>query len=204
MTEPALGVLEVQSVARGVVVCDVMVKRAPVRVLQNHPISPGKHIVIAVGGVAEVEEAMGAGAAVASATLVDRLFLPQADAQLAPLVARGAAGVPAWAGGALPATDPKSIAGVTVDLDAVAVVETFTVCSCLAAADAAAKAAGVTLLDMRLGQGLGGKAFFTLTGDLESVEASVLAARAAIEGGLLVGTEIIAAPHQDLRRRLMW
>lgn len=203
MTEPALGVLEVQSVARGVVVCDVMVKRAPVRVLQNHPISPGKHLVIVAGGVAEVDEAMGAGAAVASATLVDRLFLPQADAQLAPLIARGTAGAPSWSPGVV--VDRGSMApGAVIDLESVAIVETFTVCAAVIAADAAAKAASVTLLDMRLGQGLGGKAFFTMTGDLESIEASVLAARAAVENGLLVGTEIIAAPHADLRRRLMW
>ncbi len=57
---------------------------------------------------------------------------------------------------------------------------------------------------MRLGVGLGGKAFFTMSGQLESIEAAVLAAQAAIEPGLLVGTEIIAAPHDDFQARLLW
>jgi microcompartment protein CcmL/EutN len=185
MTFPALGIVEVTSIARGVVVADAMVKKAPVRILQSHPISPGKHIVVIAGEVAEVEESMQAGLAAAGATLVDRLFLPQVHPQLPPLVA----GQPA------PRAEP---------LLAVAILETYSVASTVLAADAAAKAAEVQLLDMRLGQGLGGKGFFTMTGELESIEAAADAGRAAIEGGLLVGVEIIPRPHDDLNRRLMW
>jgi microcompartment protein CcmL/EutN len=87
---------------------------------------------------------------------------------------------------------------------AVAVVETFTICATVLAADSAAKAAQVTLVEMRLGQGLGGKAYFTMTGELDAVEAAADAARAAIESGLLVGIELIAAPHADLRAKLIW
>lgn len=181
----ALGIVETQSIARGVVIADAMVKKAPVSILQSHPISPGKHIVVIAGGVAEIEEAMAAGIAAAGATLVDRLLLPQAHEQLAPLIAGTS-------------TSP------TRDLDAVAIFETYTVCSTVLAADAAAKAARVTLVDMRLGQGLGGKAFFTMSGDLDSIEAAAAAAQAIIDSGLLVGLEIIPAPHGDLRKRLMW
>ena len=184
MSEEALGIVELTSIARGVVVADAMAKRAPVRILQSHPISPGKYVIVLVGGVAEVEEAMAAGTAVAGATVVDRRFLPQAHTQLAPLIAGKAAG-----GGSS---------------DAVAIVETFSVTAAVLAADAAAKAAEVVLLDMRLGQGLGGKGFFTMTGDLESIEAAVAAAGSASDGGLLVGVEIIARPHEDLRQKLMW
>ena len=185
MTGPALGIIELTSIARGVLVADAMVKKAPVRILQSHPISPGKHIIVIAGEVAEVDESMQAGLAVAGATLVDRLFLPQAHAQLGPLVA----------GQATLRSEP---------LEAVAVFETYSVASTVLAADAAAKAAEVTLLDMRLGQGLGGKGFFTMTGDLESIQAAADAGRAAIENGLLVGIEIIARPHEDLSRKLMW
>jgi microcompartment protein CcmL/EutN len=184
MTGPALGIVETQSIARGVVIADAMVKKAPVAILQSHPISPGKHIVVIAGGVAEIEEAMAAGISAAAATLVDRLLLPQAHEQLAPLIA----GV---------STSPTH-------LESVAIFETYTVCSTVIAADAAAKAAAVTLIDMRLGQGLGGKAFFTMSGDLESIEAAASAAQGIIDSGLLVGLEIIPAPHVDLRKRLMW
>jgi microcompartment protein CcmL/EutN len=179
----ALGVVELSSIARGVVVADAMVKKAPVTILQSHPTSPGKYVVVVEGGVAEVDEALRAGLAVAQALLVDRLFLPHAHPQLGPLVA------------GRPASAPH---------DSIAIVETFTICAAILAADAAAKAADVTLLDMRLGQGLGGKAFFTMTGDLESIQAAADAGEAVLDKGLLVGVEIIAAPHDDLAQRLMW
>jgi microcompartment protein CcmL/EutN len=183
---PALGLVEVNSIARGVVVADVMVKKAPVRLLQSHPVSPGKHVVVLAGGVAEVDEALDAGVAMAAATLVDRLFLPHAHASLAPLVAGRAALPP---GGRY---------------EAVGIFETFTIAATIVAADAAAKAAEVTLCDMRLGQGIGGKAYFTMTGDLDAIEASAAAARGAVEGGLVAAVEIIASPHEDLRTRLFW
>lgn len=185
LAEPALGVIELQSIARGVITADAMAKRAPIRILQSHPISPGKHLIVVAGDVAEVDEAMGAGLAIADASLVDRLFLPQAHGTLAPLVA----------GNPPPAPTP---------LDSVAIFETFSVCATVLGADAAAKAADVTLLEMRLGQGLGGKAYFTMSGPLDAVEAAAAAARAIIEPGLLCGLELIPAPHEDLRRRLIF
>jgi microcompartment protein CcmL/EutN len=180
---PALGIIETQSVARGIVCADAMAKRARVAILQSHPISPGKHVIVVAGEVAEVDEAMGAGAAAAAHLLVDRLFLPQAHEQLTPLLAGRTQ---------------------TAEIAAVGIIETFTVVSTVLAADAAAKAARVVLLEMRLGQGLGGKAFVTMTGELPAVEAAVAAGVGVIEPGLLVLSEIIAAPHEDLRSRLIW
>jgi microcompartment protein CcmL/EutN len=180
---PALGIIETSSIARGVVVVDAMAKKAPIQVLHNHPISPGKHLVVIAGGVAEVDEAMQAGLAIAAATLVDRLFLPQAHEQLAPLLAGGRA---------------------TAPMESAAIFETYSATATVLAADAAAKAADVTLLDMRLGQGLGGKGFFTMTGALEAIEAAAAAGQGAIDAALLVGVEIIARPHEDLHVRLMW
>jgi microcompartment protein CcmL/EutN len=184
MNEPALGILELSSIARGVQCADAIVKRAPVRILQNHPISPGKFVIVFAGGVAEVDESMQAGLAIAASALVDRLFLPQAHEQLAPLLA---------------GTRPDGHA-----TDAVAIVETATVTSTILAADAAAKAATVRLLDLRLGQGIGGKGFFTMTGDLDAIEAAVAAGRGAIDAGNVVAVEIIPRPHEDLHARLMW
>lgn len=184
---PALGIIEVQSIARGVVVADAMAKKAPVRILQNHTLSPGKHVVIVAGEVAEVDESMKAGLEVAAQTLIDRLFLPQAHAQLAPLLARRP-------------EEPTPAA----ELDSVAVFETTTVCSAVLAADAAAKAADVVLIDLRLGQHLGGKGYFTMSGSLESIQAAAEAGQGVLEASLVVGVEIIPAPHDDLKPRLMW
>ena len=180
---PALGIIESQSIARGIVCADAMVKRAPVALLASHPVSPGKHVVIIGGTVADVQEAMGAGVAAAAHLLIDQLYLPYAHEQLAPLIA-GEKRQPI--------------------IEAVGVIETFTVVAAVLAADATAKAAAVTLVEMQLGRGLGGKAFFTLTGELHAVEAAVSAGLAAVQPGLLVLSEIIAAPHDDLRRGLIF
>jgi microcompartment protein CcmL/EutN len=180
---PALGIIETQSIARGVVCADAMVKRAPVTILQNHPISPGKFVIVVAGKVADVEEAMRAGEDVGLHLIVDRLFLPQAHEQLAPLLT----------GHPRPAT-----------IGAVGIIETATVVATVLAGDAAAKAARIDLLEMRLGQGIGGKGYLTLTGELYDVEAAMAAGLAAIAPALLVISEIIPAPHDDLRTRLMF
>jgi microcompartment protein CcmL/EutN len=51
---------------------------------------------------------------------------------------------------------------------------------------------------MQLGRGIGGKAFFTVTGPLAEVEAAVEAATGLVDAAALRGTEIIPAPHDDL------
>jgi microcompartment protein CcmL/EutN len=175
----ALGLIELESIARGYTVTDAMVKRAPVRVLESRAVSPGKHIVLVSGDVSEVEEAMKAGLGAARDALIDQLFLPQAHDQLAPLLA--GKGPPRKA-----------------EVDALAIVETGSVSSTILAADAAAKAAEVWLLEMRLAVGIGGKGYFAMTGELYQVQAAVEAAAAAATKWL-VGTEVIPRPHDDLR-----
>ena len=178
---PALGLIETTSIARGLVVADAMVKKAQVALAFARPVTPGKHVVIVAGEVAEVDEAMAEGARIAAQTLIDRLFLPQAHAAL----------LRALAGG-------RRAAG----LSALGIVETFSVAAALAAADAACKAAEVELAELRLADGLGGKAYFVVTSTLDLVEAAVAAAARALEPGLLVTTEVIAAPHSDLTELL--
>jgi microcompartment protein CcmL/EutN len=178
---PALGILELNSIARGMVVADAMVKRAPIRLLEAHPISPGKYLILVAGQVADVDESLAAGTAAAQSTVVDRLFLPQAHADL----------IPAITGTAEPAP-----------LEAIGIVETFTVASTVLAADAAAKTAEVRLGEMRLANGLGGKAFYWMTGALDQVEAAVAAGISVLASGLLLASEIIPAPHDDFTRKL--
>src|SRR6185295_7990428 len=79
---PALGIIETNSIARGMTVADAMCKRAPIRLVESHPISPGKYLIVIDGEVADVEESIQTGVLTAAHTLVDRLFLPQAHALL--------------------------------------------------------------------------------------------------------------------------
>jgi microcompartment protein CcmL/EutN len=183
---PALGVLEIGTIARGVVAADAALKRAPAVLLSSRAVSGGKHLVMLEGGVAEVEEAMGAGARAAAEHLLDRVELAAADDQVWPMLG-APVDPPDWS------ADP--------DAEAVAVIETRTVCAAIAAADAACKVAAVVVRDVRFAVDLAGKAYFTLTGTLDAIQAAALAAEAA-GADRMVGLEVIAQPSPDLRGRL--
>jgi microcompartment protein CcmL/EutN len=74
----------------------------------------------------------------------------------------------------------------------------------LQAADAAAKAANVALMEIRLAMALGGKAFVTMTGDVGSVQAAVAAGKQIIaEAGVLVNAVVISRPHPDVYREVI-
>lgn len=177
---PAIALLELESIARGYVVADAMVKKAPVQLRMTEPVTPGKFLVLVDGEVADVESAFAEGVAVAGPGLIDRLFLPHASPPLA-LALRGAL--------------PKG------PLESLGLVETHSVASALLAADAALKAAEVRLAKLELARGIGGKGYFAVSGSLDMVEAAVQAAAAAIAPELLAGTETIPAPHADFARR---
>ena len=66
-------------------------------------------------------------------------------------------------------------------------------------ADVALKAANIQGMELRLGSGLGGKAFFTFTGDVAAVDAAAEAGKNYIQKkGLLVDLEVIPSPAEKL------
>ena len=63
----------------------------------------------------------------------------------------------------------------------------------------AAKATPVQLIEIRLANGLGGKGYFVMTGELPDVEDSLEAAAEFVKSkGMLAAREIIPSPHPDL------
>ena len=175
---PALGLIEFRSIARGIMTCDFMMKKAPIELLEATPTCPGKFSVVVGGLVAPVESSMEVGLQIGGDQIIDHLLIPQIHEGVFPAI-RGTAEVE--------------------KLISLGVIETFSIASCIIAADAAAKKANITLVEIRLARGLGGKAFVTLTGELYSVEAALGAGAAAIEeSGMLTMTTIIPAPHERL------
>jgi len=175
---PALGLIETSGIARGHVVADQMVKRAPVELVLCRPVSPGKFLVLVSGEVGDVDEAMELGLATAASSLVDQLELAQVAEPLLLALA-----------GVTRAPDPDCALGI---------VETYAVAAALLGADAACKAAEVELPTLRLADGIGGKAYFVLAGPQSDVEAAIHAAERIIPVGLLHSRELIARPHPDL------
>lgn len=179
----AIGLVETISVAVGIAVTDEMAKTARVEVLESTAICPGKFMVLVAGGVSPVESALERGVAVGGEVVVDSLFIPNVHPGVFPAI--------------LGATDVEAVG-------ALGVVETFTAASAITAADAAAKAAGVTLIEIRLAKGLGGKAFFTMTGDVHDVEAAMDAALEVVrKGGNLVRSVVIPRPHPDTVEKIL-
>ncbi len=179
----ALACIELSSIARGFRTADEMLKRAEVRLLEAGTVCPGKFVIVIGGQVQPVRESFDAGLQVGGPAVVDQLHLPNAHPQLLPAI------------------------GATAELgsiEAVGIVETFAVATAIVAADAACKRAAVQLVELRLARGLGGKAFFTLSGELASVQAAVEAAEqiATEASGLLLRTEVIARPHAEMTRFL--
>lgn len=181
---PALGLLELSSIAVGVVTGDAMVKRAPVAVLRAGTVHPGKYLVLVGGEVADVEEALAAGRDIAAGRdtaaghLSDELFLPDVHAEVvATLGGRRAEG----------------------DGEAVGVFETRTVAALLRAADRGVKAAEVTLREVRLADDLGGKAYCLFRGAVADVEAAVEAAEASLPNpDLLVARVVVPRIHDEM------
>jgi microcompartment protein CcmL/EutN len=178
----AIGAVETSSIAQGTVVADAMVKTAQVELVTAATLSPGKYWVLVGGDVAEVRSAYQRGLEVAADTLVDSLMIPQLHAMVLP---------------ALRGTVPPE------DHDALGVIETLTAAAAILAADQAAKAAAVTLRDIRLANGIGGKGVVFITGDVSNVQAAVDAGRAeAQRRGLLARTVVVPRLHTQVKERI--
>ena len=59
--DPALALLEFNSIAAGILSADAMVKRATLDVIHAGTVQPGRFLILVGGAVAEVEEALKAG-----------------------------------------------------------------------------------------------------------------------------------------------
>ncbi|WP_310889529.1 BMC domain-containing protein [Clostridium estertheticum] len=65
-------------------------------------------------------------------------------------------------------------------------------------------AAQVKLIEIRLGMGIGGKSYITLTGDVSSVKAAVeVGANAVTKTGMLLNKEIVASPRKEVFNNLL-
>jgi microcompartment protein CcmL/EutN len=148
---PAIAILEFDSIAHGIAAGDAMVKRSPLDVLLAGTVHPGRYLLLAGGATAEVEEAVTAARAVGAAALIGVTFLPDVH----PTVVAAIGGARQDAG------------------EALGVIETRTVTAVVAAADAAVKNAGVVLRELRLADGLGGKGYALIGGPLTEVEAAI-------------------------------
>lgn len=174
----AIGMVEFTSIARGIYAADQMVKISDVEIVTASSVCPGKYIAIVHGDVAAVQDSVNAGERFAEEYLVDSIIIPNVS----------------------PAVFP-AITGTTMpdQIRALGIMESFSLATMIIAADAVLKSADLQPLELRLGNGLGGKAYFTFTGDVAAVQTGVEAGTAiADEKGLLVNAEVIPSPSDRL------
>ena len=179
----AIEMVEFNSMARGIFSADKMVKVSEVDIMTCSPTCPGKYIAIVHGDVSAVEDSVKMGEQTADEYLVDSIVIPNVHQNVFPAITR--------------TTMPDKIG-------AVGIIESFSIATMIIVADAVLKAANVEPIELRLGNGLGGKALFVFTGDLSSVESGIKAGQnIAIDKSLLVNSEIIASPSNLLVSNLL-
>jgi len=181
MSSDALALIELDSVARGLRALDLLVKKAPVDVLEGNLVEPGRYLLLFAGGVAEVEESYAEVMEYGAGAISDRMFLPFAH----PHLLRGLRG--------------HEQTGTADELDTLGVIEGTSVATILHAADRSLKDADVTLAGVRVAGALGGRAYYVVYGVQHDVEAAIDAGRAILEAAdRLHHTECIARPHEDM------
>lgn len=174
----AIGLIELSSISVGYLVTDTMLKTASVELVLSRTVCPGKFVAMVWGDVAAVQASVEAGIQVGQGYLVNDLVIPNLHEQIYP---------------AMTAT------AIINETGALGVIETFDIVSTILAADASVKAANVTLCEIRIAMAIGGKAFYTMTGDVAAVEAAVQAGLHSLEEkGLVVHTVVIPRPRPEL------
>ncbi len=183
MAKNSIGLVELGSIAAGFQACDAMLKTAAVELVLARSICSGKYIVLVRGEVAAVEASVKAGARSAGAAVIDTFVIPNVHESVFPAIS-GTTKVEA--------------------LEALGILEAFSVASLIEAADAAVKTAQVQLIEVRLAMALGGKAFVTLTGAVAAVQSAVEAgAQVLSQKGLLVNKVVIPSPRPELLREVI-
>jgi microcompartment protein CcmL/EutN len=174
----SFGCVEYRSVARGVLAEDAMLKKGRVELISALTLCPGKFIIMISGDVESVREAVEAGGSLDPEFAISGFVLPNLHPSVIPSLTGTCAAVPEGA---------------------MAFVEGLDVCCTIAAADAAAKAAGVTLLETRIARGMGGKSIIWMCGRLAAVEVSAAAACGVLaDAGFLLASAVLPAPHPGL------
>jgi microcompartment protein CcmL/EutN len=175
--EPALALIELDSIAAGIAAGDAMAKRAPIDVLRAGTVHPGKYLVLIGGTVGDVEESLAAGREAGASAIVDVVFLPNAHPELIAAI-----------GGSC-----REAAG-----EALGVIETATVAAIIEAADAGLKGAQVRLVELRLADDLGGKGYLLFDGPVSEVEAAVEIGAGRIVGAPGLASRVIPQLHSEM------
>jgi microcompartment protein CcmL/EutN len=181
----AIGLVELSCIHKGFEVLDRMLKTADVTRLIGRTICSGKYLILVRGELADVEASVTAAKESADYGLVNALVIPNIEEKVFPAISD-----------ASPFEGPMP--------DGMLVVETFSVASCIKAADFAVKAAEVDILRLHVAMATGGKGFFVLTGNIEALKSSLEPTLDFLKDeGSLVGYSLITQPSEDVLKEMV-
>ena len=172
----AIGLLETNSIAKGIEASDAMCKMASVKLVKTNILARGKYTILISGPVGEVESSLRKGVEMVKDTLVHQFIIRNVHQAV------------------LDALDKRQPVEA---LEAVGIIETKEAIAAIHAADAAAKAAKVHLLEVKSVVG-GGKGYVSMTGEVGAVRSAVAAGIAVVPSGMLVTYVIIPQANEQL------
>ncbi len=179
----AIGMVEYTNVSTGIQAADTLVKTAAVEIIEAQVVCPGKYIVLISGELSAIRAAVDAATVQYGDKLVDSFVLGNVHEGVFPAIY------------------------ATVEVDnprALGVVETYSGASAIVAADAAAKTADVTLVELRICRGMCGKSYFIMTGEVAAVQAAIDNGKvAAGDKGMLLDYSITPNPDPKLWEKIL-
>ncbi len=181
--DPALALIEFDSIAAGIVAGDAMVKASPLGSIYAGTVHPGKYLVLVSGDTASVEEGVDAGLDSGKGHVLASVFLPDIHPDVTGAITSGEL-------------------AASVGDRALGIIEIPAVAAVIDAADAGIKAARVSLDAVRLADGLGGKGYALFSGEVAEVEAAIEAAAVRVENVTGVIVRIIAQLHAEMAENL--
>lgn len=185
MSDPAIALLEFDSISAGIVAGDAMVKMSPLGSIFAGTVHPGRYLVLVSGDTASVEIALTTGIEKGGVNLIDSVFLPDIHQDVTSAIVGGA--------------KEASLVGD----EALGIVETSSVAAVIDAADAGVKSAHVAVAAVRIADGLGGKGYVLFSGPVSEVESAVDAGIQRTEPhGTLIRSDVIAQLHEEMADNL--
>ena len=149
---PAIALIEFSGIPAGMFAGDIMLKQAPVSVLRSGTVHNGKYLFMVGGSVASVTESFHKGIEIGAGNVIDSILLPDIHPQVHDAILG----------------DRRKI-----NHDALGILESSTVAAGIAGADAAVKATGVDLVELRLADDLGGKSLVIVNGSIDEIQVAV-------------------------------
>lgn len=176
--DKAIGMVEYKTVTKGIQATDLILKTAPVELIEAKTVCPGKYIVLLTGELSAIKTAMEKTCHTFGEDLVDQFILGNPHPSIFSAMY-----------GTATINNPKALG----------IIETFSVASLITAADTAAKTAIVDLIELRLAKGMCGKSYCMLTGDVAAVEEAIQKAKVSTQSlGMLLDAAVITNPDRQM------